>query len=163
MAKKSQSNDLPKFLRQFEVEPGKAAQLKDRDPGWMDTRDMQELGILNLVTEGVSRFNVREREVSANGLALADVTLLQEEDAERATPPPPLLVELLQKLIERVGDEHFPSARHFDDANWVSYRLAEILPIKLSVKQKLLEVNDSDVRLGVIAEFLKQHGVMPRE
>jgi Lon protease-like protein len=125
--------------------------------------DMKELGILNLVTEGASRFNVREREVGTNGLALADVTLLQEENAERAAPPPPLLVELLQKLIEKIGDEHFPCARHFDDANWVSYRLAEILPIKLSVKQKLLEVNDSDVRLGAIAEFLKQHGVMPRE
>ena len=40
---------------------------------------------------------------------------------------------------------------------------AEILPLKLTVKQKLLEVNDSDVRLRVIAEFLKQQGVLPRE
>ena len=124
--------------------------------------DMPQLGILNLVTEGGSRFNVLEREITPAGLSVAGVALLKEEDSELASDPPPLLVELLEKLIERVGAEHFPEARHFDDANWVSYRLAEILPIKLSVKQKLLEVNDSDVRLRVLAEFLRQQGVLPR-
>src|SRR5258705_9103654 len=108
---------------------------------------MPQLGILNLITCGGSRFNVVERELSPAGLALAQVVLLQEEDSGSAVAPPTALVELLQKLIERVGDEHFSAERHFDDANWVSYRLAEILPIKLSVKQKLLEVNDSEVRL----------------
>jgi Lon protease-like protein len=125
--------------------------------------DMPQLGILTLVTEGGSRFNVLEREITAAGLSLADVALLQEEDIERAIEPPPLLVELLEKLIERVGEEHFPATRHFDDPNWVSYRLAEILPIKLTVKQKLLEVNDSEVRLRVILEYLRQQGVLPRE
>lgn len=125
--------------------------------------DMQQLGILNLVTEGGSRFNATSREVSAGGLATAEVTLLQEEDARTASEPPPVLVELLQKLIERVGAGHFNADRKFADANWVSYRLAEILPIKLSVKQKLLEVNDSEVRLRVIAEFLRLQGVIPRE
>ena len=43
---------------------------------------MPQLGILNLVTIGGSRFNVLEREVSAAGLSLAQVTLLDEEDAE---------------------------------------------------------------------------------
>jgi Lon protease-like protein len=124
--------------------------------------DMPQLGILNLVTEGGSRFNVMEREVSPAGLALAEVALLQEEDAGSAPEPPPALVELLQKLIERGGVDHFSAARHFEDPNWVSYRLAEILPIKLSVKQKLLEVNDSEVRLRVINEFLKLQGLVPR-
>ncbi|MEO7760495.1 MAG: LON peptidase substrate-binding domain-containing protein [Casimicrobiaceae bacterium] len=124
--------------------------------------DMPQLGILNLVASGGSRFNVLEREVSGAGLALAHGVLLREEDPEAAADPAPMLVELLQKLIARVGEEHFSDSRHFDDANWVSYRLAEILPIKLSVKQKLLEVNDSEVRLRVIAEFLKLQGVIPR-
>ena len=44
MPRKSESSDLPKFLRQFEVEPGKGAQLKDRDPGWMGTPEMEDLG-----------------------------------------------------------------------------------------------------------------------
>ena len=124
--------------------------------------DMPQLGILNLVTEGGSRFNTTRHELTPAGLALAEVTLLQEESADVADPPPQALVELLRRLIERVGESHFTSERHFDDANWVSYRLAEILPIKLSIKQKLLEVNDSAVRLRVITEFLRLQGLLPR-
>jgi Lon protease-like protein len=124
--------------------------------------DMPQLGILNLVTAGGSRFNTTSREVTAGGLAMAEVTLLQEEAPQTSPEPPVVLVELLQELIARVGVDHFSADRHFDDANWVSYRLAEILPIKLSVKQKLLEVNDSEVRLRVIAEFLRLQGMIPR-
>lgn len=124
--------------------------------------DMPQLGILNLVTEGGSRFNATSREVTAAGLALAEVTLLQEEAPDTAPGAPAVLIELLEKLIERVGADHFTAERHFDDPNWISYRLAEILPIKLSVKQKLLEVNDSEVRLRVIAEFLRLQGMLPR-
>lgn len=124
--------------------------------------DMPQLGILNLITEGGSRFNTSAHEVTASGLIVADVSLLQEEDPEAAPEPPSVLVELLEKLIERVGDDHFTAERHFEDANWVSYRLVEILPIKLSVKQKLLEVNDSEVRLRVISEFLRLQGMIPR-
>lgn len=124
--------------------------------------DMPQLGILNLVTEGGPRFNVTAHDFTGNGLAMADVMFLQDENADDAADPPPNLVELLEQLIERVGAEHFNSERRFDDANWVSYRLAEILPIKLGVKQKLLEVNDSEVRLRVIAEFLRLQGMLPR-
>ena len=124
--------------------------------------DMPQLGILNLVTAGGSRFNTTSREVAAGGLAMAEITLLPEEDAQAAQEAPAFLVELLKKFIERVGEDNFTTDRHFDDPNWVSYRLAEILPIKLSVKQKLLEVNDSEVRLRVIAEFLRLQGMIPR-
>ncbi len=124
--------------------------------------DMPQLGILNLVTAGGARFNATATEVTGSGLAMAEVVLLQEENPEDAPAPPAVLVKLLEQLIERVGDSHFTAERQFDDANWVSYRLAEILPIKLSVKQKLLEVNDSEVRLRVIAEFLRLQGMIPR-
>ena len=124
--------------------------------------DMPQLGILNRVTAGGARFNATATEVTGSGLAMAEVVLLQEENPEDAPAPPAVLVKLLEQLIERVGDSHFTAERQFDDANWVSYRLAEILPIKLSVKQKLLEVNDSEVRLRVIAEFLRLQGMIPR-
>lgn len=124
--------------------------------------DMPELGILSIVTEGGSRFNVIARETTASGLAVAEVALLQEEDVESTSPPEPMFADLLEKLIERVGERHFTAERHFDDPNWVSYRLAEILPLKLSLKQKLLEVNDSEVRLRVIGEFLRVQGIAPR-
>lgn len=124
--------------------------------------DMPQLGILSLVTEGGARFKVAARETLRSGLAVAEVTLLDEEEAGGAAPPPADLVELLKRLIERVGAAHFGEERRYEDANWVSYRLAEILPMKPSIKQKLLEVNDSEVRLRVIAEFIRLQGIAPR-
>ena len=121
--------------------------------------DMEQLGILNITSVGGARFVVVERDVLPNGLARAEVRLLDEESPSKVEPPPSMLVELLEKLIEKIGEERFTKTRDFRNANWVSYRLAEILPIKPSVKQKLLEVNDSAVRLSVIAEYLRLQGI----
>lgn len=124
--------------------------------------DMPELGILNIVTEGGARFVVGARETTASGLAIAEATLIPEEKTDDAESPPAALVGVLERIIEKVGAERFRPERRFEDANWVSYRLAEVLPLRLDIKQKLLEVNDSAVRLSVIAEYLKQQGLAPR-
>ena len=50
-----------------------------------------------------------------------------------------------------------PAQTHYDDAVWVGYRLSELLPFKLKVKQDLLEMNDSVTRLRIIDQFLRQN------
>jgi hypothetical protein len=35
-----------------------------------------------------------------------------------------------------------------------------LLPLPLAIKQSMLEVSDSVVRLKVLAQFLKQHGLV---
>jgi hypothetical protein len=42
----------------------------------------------------------------------------------------------------------------------VGYRLAELLPLPLSVKQSMLEINEPAVRLAVLHQFLQQQGVL---
>ena len=39
---------------------------------------------------------------------------------------------------------------------WVGYRLSEVLPLKLDIRQNLLEMNDSLTRLRILTEFLKK-------
>ena len=58
------------------------------------------------------------------------------------------------------GPRQFPAARSYDDASWVGYRLAELLPLSASVKQNMLEINDAEVRLSVLEAFLKAHGLL---
>ena len=53
----------------------------------------------------------------------------------------------LQAIIEKVGAERFPAPLRLDDAAWVGYRLAEVLPLDARVKQDLLELTDAGVRL----------------
>ena len=69
----------------------------------------------------------------------------------RASPWAPRfqpLAQLLELLAARVGPQQFPDERSFDDASWVGYRLAELLPLPASIKQTMLEINDAEVRLS---------------
>jgi Lon protease-like protein len=70
------------------------------------------------------------------------------------------LAALLELLIDRVGRENFATAPRPMDASWVGYRLAEMLPLPLPIKQSMLEINDCDVRLKVIAQFLKEKEIL---
>ena len=122
--------------------------------------DMPQLGILHLSTSGGQRFQVKSHTVLDNGLNHAEISLLDPEPQHPIGPEYDSLVRLLEVLIERIGETHFPVEKHFDDASWVSYRLAEILPLKLTIKQTMLEINDSNVRMKVLAQFLKQQGLV---
>jgi Lon protease-like protein len=63
-------------------------------------------------------------------------------------------------VASRVGPRNFPVERKFDDASWVGYRLAELLPLPLNIKQSMLEINDAQVRLQVLQKFLSQQGLL---
>jgi hypothetical protein len=122
--------------------------------------DMPQLGILHVAAEGATRFKVERHEVEASGLAVADVVPIAAEppvamDAARAP-----LARLLELVAARVGAHQFPARKAYDDASWVGYRLAELLPLPLPIKQGMLEINDGHVRLDVLARFLAQQGVL---
>lgn len=122
--------------------------------------DMQQLGVLHLRTEGMQRFRILNRHVAKNGLISAEIKMLA---ADKPTPLPPELrvcATVLKLATEKMGMEQFPSPLKLDDATWVSYRLAEVLPLKLAEKQEILEMDDPVTRLQVIRKFLVQQGLL---
>ena len=122
--------------------------------------DMPQLGILHLRTEGASRFQVQSHEVGEDGLVIGQVTGIAQEPT-LALPEVYLpLSRLLELLINRVGRDAFPAQLALGDASWVSYRLAELLPLPLSIKQSMLEINDCEIRLQALSKFLKQQGLL---
>ncbi len=121
--------------------------------------DMPQLGILHLKTEGGTRFQVQSSNVSDDGLVVAHVTHLPSEPTAELPEDFAPLAALLELMINRAGPEHF-STPALSDASWVGYRLAELLPLPLPIKQSMLEINDSLVRLKVLAQFLKQQGLV---
>jgi hypothetical protein len=66
---------------------------------------------------------------------------------------------LLEAIIADTGTA-FPEPHRFDDATWVGYRLAEILPIPSLARQRLLELDDTLSRLEIIHQYLKQHNLL---
>ena len=77
---------------------------------------------------------------------------------EPPTPLPPQhahLGELLKRALPQISDIYQVVEPRFDDAGWVSSRLAEILPISLSDKQECLELDDPLARLERLAPFIR--------
>jgi Lon protease-like protein len=122
--------------------------------------DVPQVGILHLATVGEERFQVRRQSVQANGLVVGEVTPIAAESPRPLGEAYKPLADLLELIASRVGPRNFPSERNFADASWVGYRLAELLPLPLSIKQSMLEINDADVRLQVLQKFLAQQGLL---
>lgn len=122
--------------------------------------DMQQLGVLHVTTEGGSRFRVRQHAVEASGLVVGDVAALPAEPHLALPAPMASLARLLELIATRLSPQQFPGPVAYDDASWVGYRLAELLPLPLSIKQSMLEINGADVRLAVLQKFCAQQGLI---
>ena len=118
--------------------------------------DVEELGILKVRAEGFERFRIVSREVSRQGLIVGEVERLGSEPEVSEAEGLAESADFLRKVIRGIGAERFNEPFRFEDATWVSFRLAEILPLRADVKQKLLELTDATLRLAILHKFLKQ-------
>lgn len=119
--------------------------------------DMPQLGLFHLVARGTGRFHIREMRVAANQLISAAIEPIPPDSGIGEVDP--LCREVLKALIEKLGAERFPSPARLDDAAWVSYRLAEVLPLEMRVKQELLELADAGRRLQRLHALLVKQGI----
>jgi uncharacterized protein len=121
--------------------------------------DMQQQGILNLKTHGGQRFRILERRTGAQGLTSADVELIPPEASTAVPAEFASCARLLEMVVADQGKPIFAEPHAFDDASWVGYRLAEILPVPMIAKQRLLELTDSLGRLSILQRFLESRGL----
>ena len=121
----------------------------------IDECDVEEVGILKVRVKGGERFRIVSSEVDRQGLIVAEIERLAPEPDAVDAPGLAECAELLRKIIAGIGEERFAQPFRFDDATWVGFRLAEILPLRGDVKQKLLEVTDASLRLGLLHRFLR--------
>lgn len=119
--------------------------------------DVPHPNLFHLLAAGKQRFRVISTEVAALGLLTCQAELLPLEPTDE--PPEALCRKVLAALIERVGAEHFPAPLRLDDAAWVSYRLAEVLPLSLEVRQQLLETETAAARLAQLSGILSNAGM----
>ncbi len=117
--------------------------------------DMDTPGILMLRVEGGARFVVEHTETGHDQLVTATV---RGKGEEAACPVPehcrPAL-EVLGVIADRAPEAVHGELR--DDATWVGFRLAEILPLKTAARQAMLEMNDPVARLEILVAFLRKN------
>lgn len=114
--------------------------------------DLEQPGILQVTAKGGGRFRVRETTQQKDQLVLGEIEPLTEI-AGAMPERHSRLVEALRHVLDQAGDNSYFPPPQWDDAAWVSGRLVELLPLPLGLKQALLELDDINMRLDVLAEF----------
>lgn len=112
-------------------------------------------GLLGITVQGVRRFAADKLRFRQNGLLRARVDYWPEERSEPVAAEYALLVTILNRLADQDDGELAAADKaSFDDAAWVSYRLADRLPIPLEERQQILEMPDASARLHQLTLWL---------
>lgn len=115
--------------------------------------DMPQLGLLQVIARGETRFRILERQVQADGLARASIEILPEDEDAGIPPNCARCVRLLERLIGQQASL-FEAPHRLDSSSWVGLRLAELLPLPLEAKQEYLEMTDARARLERLNSLL---------
>ena len=112
-------------------------------------------GLLALQVRGARRFRVQQVRVRDNGLVVAGVEWQTEDPEVQPRPEHALLREVLAGILEQAGSDPYavPKAR-MEDAAWIGWRLAELLPLDDHQRLGLLQEPDPHARLQKILEFI---------
>lgn len=114
-----------------------------------------EDGLLTLRVRGARRFHAQRVRVRSDGVQIAEVRWRPEPPPSPVRPQHGLLVTLLEGMLDHIGGEHASAPRAaFDDASWVGWRLAELLPLPLERRQQLLQIDGAHERLDHLVALL---------
>jgi uncharacterized protein len=114
----------------------------------------QSDGLLGLLCRGERRFRVQHSRQQPDGLNRATVEWMAEGPLTPLQPQYQPLVEILRKVMARLANIGRFIEPNYDDASWVSHRLAEFLPLEPAWQQRLLEIDDPNERLGLLAPLI---------
>ncbi len=112
--------------------------------------DMPQVGVLHIVARGESRFRILESHVQADALVRATVEPLPADEDGPVPEEFSACARLLERALEAQGDSLLERPPRLDSASWESSRLAELLPLPLAAKQRLLELGDARARLETL-------------
>lgn len=134
----------------------------------VQTLQTPQAGLLLAQCTGSTRFKVQRSDQLPNGLWLADVEQL---DDDTLVPVPAHLAAaalslepVLKALREQHGDQAMVSSADdpMADSGWVANRWCELLPMPLSLRQRMMELTSPLVRLELVDDMLDVAGIAPQ-
>ncbi len=108
---------------------------------------MRNDGMLGINVVGLERFKIDFEEKKSKQLHMANISILAEAPDASIPEDCEHLVDLLKECISQNSNRYSDLPMKYSNATWVGYRLAELLPLKLSQKQYFLQIDDSIERL----------------
>jgi Lon protease-like protein len=114
-----------------------------------------ENGLLGLLCRGEERFRIEQRSQQSDGLNRASVEWNPDPTGIPIDPKYGPLVAVLRDALSRLSNLSQFIEPRYEDATWVSYRLAELLPLPVNLQQKLLEMTEPNGRLELLAPLIE--------
>ena len=111
-------------------------------------------GLLGLLCLGERVFHLQSHRTQADGLVVGQVTWLPPRASMPVAPQFTDLVTALREVLPRLPAAYAHIPHHFDDAEWVGYRLLELLPLTAEQRQHSLEAHAPLERLQWLAPLL---------
>ena len=117
-------------------------------------------GLIHIRTRGTQRFRLRSSRCLSHGLWVGQLDVLP---ADAAVPVPDdlrasarQLQDLLAGWRERAAPEELPvqPPHDWDDAGWLANRWAELLPMPLEDRQRLMAMDNPLLRLELVVDRL---------
>lgn len=107
-------------------------------------------GLLSITALGERRFHVEQVKVRNNGLVVGEVSWLSGPQEIVVAPEYFVLSQILQRVLDKA--EISFDKKQLENADWVSWRLAEWLPLSNLERQELLQESDAHLRLQTLLE-----------
>jgi len=116
---------------------------------------MRRDGLLGIVAKGEKRFHVLKQNIEENKLMFAEVEFFEDEAQNSIPLEYEGLVDILKDRLSQLSSRFENKKTYFKDASWVGFRLAELLPLRLSQKQYFLQLCDPLQRLERLDDVLQ--------
>jgi len=113
-------------------------------------------GLLGVTALGVDRFEILSTRTQADGLALAEVKILEDRDSDEIPEQYHYLLELLDHVSAQAGRIRRDNQSFCE----ILYQLIYLLPLELEFKQRLLEIPDYGDRASILHAELIRLGVI---
>ena len=111
-------------------------------------------GMLGITLTGEQRFRVIATDVKPNQLIVAEVELLPNIEESTNEHNSEQLASLLKRIIAQLEPPYTTMKKFYDDMNWVSARLIELLPLPLIEKQNMLAMSNVTERINYLQPLL---------
>lgn len=111
-------------------------------------------GMLGITLTGKQRFRILSTDIKANQLTIAEIELLPGIEAENKVHDTEQYIILLKQIIANLEPPYTTMTKHYDDLDWVSARLIELLPLRLKDKQNMLIMANVNERLECLRPLL---------
>ena len=111
-------------------------------------------GMLGITLTGEQRFRILTTDIKPNQLTVAEIELLPNIEVAKNEYDAEKLINLLKQIIAQLEPPYTTMKKRYDDLDWVSGRLIELLPLQLTDKQNMLVMTDVDERINYLHPLL---------